>query len=130
MAMTAAIDNVEIVFIAYPRHYVKRQFITKDLDCLALAEARPGGEDMHAAKRKTTSRRAGFRGFPITASLRLFTGGDFWPPLAIAGGVGLSSILSLVFTPAVYHLIYRPMPAPRAAETATAGRSVSTRPTG
>lgn len=36
--------------------------------------------------------------------LLLFTGGDFWPPLAIviAGGVALSISLSLVFTPTVY----------------------------
>ncbi len=39
--------------------------------------------------------------------LLLFTGGDFWPPLAIviAGGVGFSVTLSLVFTPAVYRLL-------------------------
>ena len=41
--------------------------------------------------------------------LLLFTGGNFWPPLAvvIAGGVGLSVVLSLVFTPAVYHGMLR-----------------------
>ncbi|MEJ2693643.1 MAG: efflux RND transporter permease subunit [Candidatus Thiodiazotropha sp.] len=41
--------------------------------------------------------------------LLLFSGGDFWPPLAIviAGGVGLSGLLSLVLTPAAYRLIYR-----------------------
>jgi multidrug efflux pump subunit AcrB len=40
--------------------------------------------------------------------LLFFTTGDFWPPLAIviAGGVGLSGLLSLVFTPAAYRLIY------------------------
>ncbi len=40
--------------------------------------------------------------------LLLFTGGDFWPPLAvvIAGGVGFSVLLSLIFTPAVYYLAY------------------------
>ncbi|KPJ93503.1 MAG: acriflavine resistance protein B, partial [Gammaproteobacteria bacterium SG8_11] len=39
--------------------------------------------------------------------LLLFTGGDFWPPLAvvIAGGVGLSALLSLIFTPALYLLL-------------------------
>ena len=37
----------------------------------------------------------------------LFSGGDFWPPLAIviAGGVGLSITLSLAMTPAVYYLL-------------------------
>jgi len=51
--------------------------------------------------------------------LLLFTGGDFWPPLAvvIAGGVGFSITLSLFFTPAVYRLLSRrfgsaPAPAP------------------
>ena len=39
--------------------------------------------------------------------LILFSGGDFWPPLAIviAGGVGFSITLSLFFTPAVYRLL-------------------------
>ena len=41
--------------------------------------------------------------------LLLFTGGDFWPPLAvvIAGGVGFSVTLSLIFTPAVYLILSR-----------------------
>ncbi|MEZ5584897.1 MAG: efflux RND transporter permease subunit [Candidatus Competibacteraceae bacterium] len=41
--------------------------------------------------------------------LLMFTGGDFWPPLAvvIAGGVGFSVILSLLFTPAIYRLCYK-----------------------
>jgi len=41
--------------------------------------------------------------------LLVFTGGDFWPPLAIviAGGVLFSISLSLVFTPTVYHWMYR-----------------------
>jgi multidrug efflux pump subunit AcrB len=36
----------------------------------------------------------------------MLAGGDFWPPLAvvIAGGVGLSSVLGLLFTPALYRL--------------------------
>jgi multidrug efflux pump subunit AcrB len=40
------------------------------------------------------------------APLLLFTGGDFWPPLAVvlAGGVLFSVPLALVFTPAVYCL--------------------------
>jgi multidrug efflux pump subunit AcrB len=39
--------------------------------------------------------------------LLLFTGGDFWPPLAIvlAGGVLLSVPLALLFTPAAYRLM-------------------------
>jgi multidrug efflux pump subunit AcrB len=45
--------------------------------------------------------------------LFLFTGGEFWPPLAvvIAGGVGFSVILSLVLTPAIFALMRRPAPA-------------------
>jgi multidrug efflux pump subunit AcrB len=41
--------------------------------------------------------------------LLLFTGGDFWPPLAvvIAGGVGLGAVLSLLLTPAACALICR-----------------------
>ena len=41
--------------------------------------------------------------------LLLFTGGDFWPPLAvvIAGGVAFSVTLSLLFTPALYVLVFR-----------------------
>jgi NodT family efflux transporter outer membrane factor (OMF) lipoprotein len=48
--------------------------------------------------------------------LFLFTGGEFWPPLAvvIAGGVGFSVILSLVLTPAIFALMRRPAPARRA----------------
>jgi multidrug efflux pump subunit AcrB len=39
--------------------------------------------------------------------LLVSTGGDFWPPLAIviAGGVGLSIVLGLGFTPVVYRLL-------------------------
>ncbi|MGJ3242540.1 MAG: efflux RND transporter permease subunit [Opitutales bacterium] len=41
--------------------------------------------------------------------LLIFVGGDFWPPLAIvlAGGVGGSTFLALVFTPAAYRLLHR-----------------------
>ncbi|MCB1773888.1 MAG: efflux RND transporter permease subunit, partial [Gammaproteobacteria bacterium] len=55
--------------------------------------------------------------------LLMFAGGDFWPPLAIviAGGVGLSGVLSLVFTPAVYRLIYRPKGSPATAGTTATG---------
>jgi multidrug efflux pump subunit AcrB len=39
--------------------------------------------------------------------LLLFIGGDFWPPLAIvlAGGVGGSTMLAVVFVPAAYRLL-------------------------
>ncbi|MEO0365530.1 MAG: efflux RND transporter permease subunit [Pseudomonadota bacterium] len=39
--------------------------------------------------------------------LIFFSGGDFWPPLAvvIAGGVGFSITLSLFFTPAMYRIL-------------------------
>ncbi|WP_086930268.1 efflux RND transporter permease subunit [Agarilytica rhodophyticola] len=42
----------------------------------------------------------------------LMSGGTFWPPLAvvIAGGVGLSIILSLLFTPAVYCMLHPQKP--------------------
>lgn len=41
--------------------------------------------------------------------LIFFSGGDFWPPLAvvIAGGVGFSITLSLFFTPAIYRILCR-----------------------
>lgn len=41
--------------------------------------------------------------------LIFFSGGDFWPPLAvvIAGGVGFSITLSLFFTPAMYVMLCR-----------------------
>ena len=43
------------------------------------------------------------------APLLVFSRGNFWPPLAvvIAGGVGLSALLSLLFTPAVYYWFHR-----------------------
>ncbi|MDJ0739184.1 MAG: efflux RND transporter permease subunit [Gammaproteobacteria bacterium] len=49
--------------------------------------------------------------------LLLFSGGDFWPPLAIviAGGVGLSGMLSLLLTPAAYRLLARHVATPQAA---------------
>ena len=43
------------------------------------------------------------------------------PLQLFTGGVGLSGILSLIFTPAVYHLIYRPRSASLVAGTASAG---------
>ena len=41
--------------------------------------------------------------------LLLFSGGSFWPPLAVvlAGGVGFSVILSLVYTPLMLSMIFR-----------------------
>ena len=41
--------------------------------------------------------------------LLLFSGGSFWPPLAVvlAGGVGFSVVLSLIFTPLMLALIFR-----------------------
>ena len=41
--------------------------------------------------------------------LLIFVGGDFWPSLAIvlAGGVGGSMILALLYVPAVYVLLQR-----------------------
>jgi multidrug efflux pump subunit AcrB len=42
--------------------------------------------------------------------LLIFSGGSFWPPLAVvlAGGVGFSVILSLVYTPLMLSIIFRP----------------------
>ncbi|MFQ3289073.1 MAG: multidrug efflux pump [Alteromonadaceae bacterium] len=44
--------------------------------------------------------------------LLLFSGGTFWPPLAVvlAGGVGFSVVLSLVFTPLMLSIIFRQKP--------------------
>ena len=41
--------------------------------------------------------------------LLIFIGGDFWPPLAIvlAGGVGGSTVLAMLFTPSAYRLANR-----------------------
>ena len=79
----------------------------------ANSEARAGNPRAIVAETAGTTRHiisttlttmAGF------APLLLFSGGNFWPPLAvvIAGGVGLSALLSLLFTPAVYYWIHRP----------------------
>ena len=39
--------------------------------------------------------------------LLIFVGGDFWPPLAVvlAGGVGGSTLLAMIFTPSAYRLV-------------------------
>ena len=39
----------------------------------------------------------------------LLIGGEFWPPLAIvlAGGVGGSTLLAVLFAPAAYRLLQR-----------------------
>ena len=79
----------------------------------ANSEARAGNPRAIVAETAGTTRHiisttlttmAGF------APLLLFSGGNFWPPLAvvIAGGVGLSVVLSLLFTPVVYYWIHRP----------------------
>ncbi|MEL6897393.1 MAG: efflux RND transporter permease subunit, partial [Planctomycetota bacterium] len=51
----------------------------------------------------TATTMAGF------APLYFFSGGDFWPPLAIAigGGVAGATLLALVFVPAAYRLVVR-----------------------
>ncbi len=78
----------------------------------ASAEARAGDPDAVVAETlgcgrhilsTTLTTMAGF------LPLLLFTGGQFWPPLAVvlAGGVGFAIILSLWFTPAMYCLISR-----------------------
>jgi len=60
--------------------------------------------------------------------LLLFTGGDFWPPLAIviAGGVLFSITLSLVFTPAMYRLLHRRAAGREAAAGYSAKEAVAT----
>jgi multidrug efflux pump subunit AcrB len=59
-------------------------------------------EVMHATRHIVSTTLTTVGGFlPL-----MLAGGDFWPPLAvvIAGGVGLSIVLGLVFTPALYRL--------------------------
>jgi multidrug efflux pump subunit AcrB len=73
----------------------------------ANTEARAGDRDaivsetIGATRHITSTSLTTVGGF---IPLLLFTGGDFWPPLAIviAGGVAFSISLSLVFTPTVY----------------------------
>jgi len=49
--------------------------------------------------------------------LLIFIGGEFWPPLAIVlvGGVGGSTLLALLFTPAAYRILHAKRKASRAA---------------
>jgi multidrug efflux system outer membrane protein len=58
--------------------------------------------------------------------LLVFSGGEFWPPLAVvmAGGVGLSVILSLVLTPALVTLVVRRRARQRAAAALPQAASV------
>jgi multidrug efflux pump len=61
------------------------------------------GEVLHATRHIVSTTLTTTGGFlPL-----ILAGGDFWPPLAvvIAGGVGLSVVLGLFFTPALYRLI-------------------------
>ncbi len=60
--------------------------------------------------------------------LLLFTGGDFWPPLAIviAGGVLFSVTLSLLFTPAVYRWLHSRRTEPEAAGELQGGEAFAT----
>lgn len=79
---------------------------------LANQKARSGGteaivdETVDATRHIVSTTLTTVAGFiPLLA----FSGGNFWPPLAvvIAGGVGLSVVLSLFFTPAAYYLLAR-----------------------
>jgi multidrug efflux pump subunit AcrB len=59
-------------------------------------------EVMHATRHVVSTTLTTVGGFlPL-----MLAGGDFWPPLAvvIAGGVGLSIVLGLLFTPALYRV--------------------------
>ncbi len=59
-------------------------------------------EVMHATRHIVSTTLTTVGGFlPL-----VLAGGDFWPPLAvvIAGGVGLSIVLGILFTPALYRL--------------------------
>jgi multidrug efflux pump subunit AcrB len=63
------------------------------------------GEVIHATRHIVSTTLTTVGGFlPL-----MLAGGDFWPPLAvvIAGGVGLSIVLGLLFTPALYRLNMR-----------------------
>ena len=74
----------------------------------ANAEARAGSAEAIVAATLGTTRHILSTTLTTVGGfmpLLLFTGGNFWPPLAvvIAGGVGFSVILSLLFTPAIYY---------------------------
>lgn len=62
--------------------------------------------------------------------LLLFSEGSFWPPLAVvlAGGVGFSVILSLIFTPAIVALLCRVRTARDQRRAAKQARSASLQP--
>ncbi|MEM7249912.1 MAG: efflux RND transporter permease subunit [Pseudomonadota bacterium] len=60
----------------------------------------------------------------------ILSGGTFWPPLAvvIAGGVGLSLVLSLLLTPTLFHWWVRKRPAATSAQTSQAAALSTTVP--
>jgi multidrug efflux pump subunit AcrB len=76
----------------------------------ASADARAGDPDAIVRETFGTTRHIVATTLTTVAGflpLLLFSGGDFWPPLAvvIAGGVMLSAVLGLVFTPAAYRVV-------------------------
>jgi len=62
--------------------------------------------------------------------LLIFIGGQFWPPLAVvlAGGVGGSTLLALLFTPAAYVLLFRLAPAKSRAQMVITTRLITPEP--
>jgi len=84
--------NASIVVLAALRAHPAAR--SGDLDAIV-------GETVGATRHIVTTTLTTVGGF---LPLILFSGGDFWPPLAvvIAGGVGSSITLGLFFTPAVY----------------------------
>ncbi|GAB5560804.1 MAG: efflux RND transporter permease subunit [Synoicihabitans sp.] len=71
----------------------------RDGDPTALAE-RVSGSSRHLISTTLTT-------IGSFLPLLIFVGGEFWPPLAIvlAGGVGGSTLLAMVFTPAAYRFL-------------------------
>lgn len=86
-----AINDSIVVLAAIRAHPAARD---GDLDAIV-------GETLGATRHIVATTLTTIGGF---LPLILFSGGDFWPPLAvvIAGGMGLSIPLGLLFTPAVY----------------------------